>query len=147
MACILHAEDDENDVFFLNLAFQDLGSPHTLQSVPDGEQAIDYLEGTGIFADRANYPLPAFVILDLNMPKKTGLEVLEWIRLQPQFKSLPVVMLTSSLRQEDMDRARQLGVDDYLLKVSHPWQLSEMVKALLDRWLTHPVLSRPLHQG
>ena len=147
MACILYAEDEENDVFFLDLAFQDLGSPHTLKSVPDGAQAIDYLAGTGIFADRASYPLPAFVILDLNMPKKTGLEVLEWIRLQPQFKSLPVVMLTSSLRQEDMDRARELGVDDYLLKVSHPWQLSEMVKALLDRWLTHPVLSRQLHQG
>ena len=138
MACILYAEDEENDIFFLNLAFQDLGSPHTLRAVPDGEQVIDYLAGTGPFTDRASHPLPALVLLDINMPKKSGLEVLEWIRRQPRFKSLPVVMLTSSLRDEDMDKARQLGADDYLLKVSHPSKLSEIVKSLHKRWLSQP---------
>jgi CheY-like chemotaxis protein len=138
MACILYAEDEENDIFFLNLALQDLGSPHTLEAVPDGEQAIDYLAGKGAFTDRVGYPLPALVLLDINMPKKSGLEVLEWIRRQPQFKSLPIVILTSSLRQEDMDKARHLGADDYLLKASHPAKLSEIVKSLQDRWLSLP---------
>ena len=138
MACILYAEDEENDIFFLNLAFRDLGSPHTLKAVPDGEQAVDYLAGAGSFADRALHPLPALVLLDINMPKKSGLEVLEWIRRQPQFKSLPVLMLTSSQRQEDMDLARQLGADDYLLKVSQPSKLAEIVKSLQDRWLSQP---------
>ena len=104
----------------------------------NGEQAIAYLAGTGAFTYRASHPLPALVLLDINMPKKSGLEVLEWIRLQPQFKSLPVLMLTSSLRQEDMDLARQLGTDDYLLKVSHPSKLSEIVKSLHERWLSQP---------
>ena len=133
---ILYAEDEENDIFFLNLAFHDLRSPHTLKAVPDGEQAIDYLAGTGKFTDRLRYPLPALVLLDINMPKASGLEVLQWIRQQPQFKSLPVVMLTSSVRDEDVAMARQLGADDYLLKVSHHAKLAEIVKSLHERWLS-----------
>jgi CheY-like chemotaxis protein len=139
---ILYAEDEANDVFFLERAIQLAGSPHTLKAVPDGEQAIDYLAGKGDFADRARYPLPALVLLDINMPKKSGLEVLEWIREQPQFKSLPVLMLTSSSRQGDRDRARQLGADDYLLKPSRPAELVELFKGLHDRWLS---LSAPTH--
>ena len=72
------------------------------------------------------------------MPKASGLEVLKWIRQQPHFKSLPVVMLTSSLADEDIAMARQLGADDYLLKVSHPSKLAEIVKSLHDRWLSDP---------
>jgi CheY-like chemotaxis protein len=135
---ILYAEDEENDIFFLKLAFQDLGSPHIVKAVMDGEQAIDYLAGTGTFADRVRYPLPALVLLDINLPKASGLEVLKWIRQQTQFKSLPVVMVTSSLRQEDMDMARQLGANDYLLKISHPSKLVDVVKSLHDRWLSEP---------
>jgi CheY-like chemotaxis protein len=136
MACILYAEDEENDIFFLKLALEDIGSPHSLKAVPDGEQAIDYLAGNGSFADRTRHPLPALVLLDINMPKKSGLEVLQWIRQQPQFQSLPIVMLTSSVRQEDMELARQLGAHDYILKVSQPSKLADLVKSLQDRWLS-----------
>jgi CheY-like chemotaxis protein len=138
MACILYAEDEEDDIFFLKLALEDTGLPHTLEAVADGEQAIDYLAGKESFTDRAQHPLPALVLLDINMPKRSGLEVLEWIRQQPQFKSLPVLMLTSSLRQEDMDKARQLGADDYLLKVSQPSKLAELLKSILTRWISEP---------
>jgi CheY-like chemotaxis protein len=78
------------------------------------------------------------VLLDINMPKASGLQVLKWVRQQPQFKSLPVVMLTSSQREEDIAMARQLGADDYLLKVSQPSKLAEIVKSLHDRWLSDP---------
>jgi CheY-like chemotaxis protein len=135
---ILYAEDEENDVFFLQRAFQLAGSPHTLKAVPDGEQAIDYLAGKGDFADRGCHPLPALVLLDINMPKKSGLQVLEWIREQPQFKSLPVLMLTSSSRQEDREQTRQMGADDYLLKPSRPAQLVELVNQIHERWLSRP---------
>jgi len=135
---ILYAEDEENDIVFLELAFKRAGSPHTLQAVPDGEEAIEYLGGEGAFADRTRHPLPALVLLDINMPKQTGLEVLEWIRQQSRFKSLPVLILTSSTRPGDMEDARRLGADDYLLKPSDPLQLVELVKSLHDRWLTEP---------
>jgi CheY-like chemotaxis protein len=137
-ACILYAEDEKNDIYFLERAFQSTGSPHWLNAVPDGEQAIDYLAGKGRFADRARHPLPALVLLDINMPKKSGLEVLEWIRQQPSFKSLSVLMLTSSPRPEDKAKARLLGADGYLIKPSDPRELVELVLSLHDRWLLQP---------
>ena len=132
---ILYAEDEENDVFFLKHAFEVAGSPHTLTAVPDGEQALNYLAGQGPFADRKRHPLPLLVLLDINMPRKSGLEVLEWTRRQPHFKSVPVLILTSSSRPEDREKARELGADDYLLKPSDPLKLVELVKLLHDRWL------------
>lgn len=109
--------------------------------MPDGQQAIDYLAGKGDFADRSQYPLPALILLDINMPKKSGLEVLQWIRQQPDFKSSPVLMFTSSTRQEDMDNARQLGANDYLLKPFDPLKLSDLVRTIHDRWLSQPFAS------
>lgn len=138
---ILYAEDERNDVYFLRRALKKAGSPHTLNAVCDGEEAIDYLTGEGPFADRARHPLPALILLDINMPKKSGFEVLEWIRQQPRFKSLPVLMLTSSSRSEDRETAGHLGADDYLLKPSDPRELIEIVKSLLERWLSQPAIS------
>jgi CheY-like chemotaxis protein len=139
--CILYAEDEENDVFFLKRALRISGSPCTLNAVPDGQRVIEYLTGVGEFADRVRHPLPALILLDINMPRIGGLEVLRWIRQQPIFKSLPVLMFTSSTRNEDRDSARQLGADDYLLKPSDPLTLTEFVRTLHDRWLTSLITS------
>ena len=132
---ILYAEDEDNDVFFLQHAFKVAESSYTLSVVTDGQQAIDYLAGEGPFADRKRHPLPALVLLDIMMPRKTGLEVLEWIRQQRQFRLLPVLMLTSSARPEDRDKARELGADDYHLKPSSPLKLVDLVKLLHTSWL------------
>ena len=137
-SCILYAEDEETDIIFLEHALQIAASPYTLNAVRDGEQAIEYLAGKGVFSDRSRHPLPALILLDINMPKKTGLEVLEWIRQQSHFESLPVLMFTSSSRSEDVDTARQLGANDYLAKPSNPANLVELVKSLHDRWLSSP---------
>lgn len=133
---ILYAEDEKNDVYFLERALKLAGSPWVLHAVADGAQAIDYLAGEGPFADRTLHPLPDLVLLDINMPKKSGLEVLEWIRQQPAFKSLPVLTLTSSSRPEDQEQARLLGANDYLLKPSDPRTLIDVVKSIHDRWLS-----------
>jgi CheY-like chemotaxis protein len=133
---ILYAEDEPNDIFFLNRAFKLARSPHILVCVADGEEAIQYLAGEEAFSDRAIHPLPALILLDINLPRKTGLEVLEWLRQQPHFKSLPVLIFTSSSRPEDMELARKLGADDYLLKTSDPSKLIEFVKYFDQRWLS-----------
>ena len=135
-AAILYAEDEANDILFLELALQSAGSLCDLHSVADGEQALEYLSGKGPYADRTRHPLPNLVLLDINMPKMSGLEVLAWIRQEPRFKSLPVVILTSSARPEDRDKAQQLGADDYLLKPSDPRKLLELVTSLQNRWLS-----------
>ena len=138
---ILYAEDEPDDIYFLERAFRVAGSPHILNTVTDGEQAIDYLAGEGTFADRGSHSLPALILLDISMPKQSGFDVLKWVRGQPQFKSVPVLMFTSSSRPEDMEKARQLGADDYLLKPSDPLQFVELVRSLQDRWLSLPKLT------
>lgn len=134
---ILYAEDEANDIVLLRRAFQKADLPVTLATVSDGKLAIDYLAGEGPFADRERHPLPALILLDIKMPKVSGLEVLEWIRQQPGFESLPVLMFTSSWRSEDVDKAGRLGADDYLLKPSDPKGLTDMVKSLHGRWLSN----------
>src|SRR4051794_3552850 len=93
---ILQVEDDENDVMFLELAMETAGWKIPIQAATDGRQALDYLSGSGDFADPKPHPEPSLVLLDLRLPKVPGLDVLKWIRTQPKFKTVPVIVLTSS---------------------------------------------------
>lgn len=111
----LLVEDNEDDVFFMERAFKDAALKNPLRVVTNGEEAIDYLSGTGEFSNREQYPLPDIVFLDLKMPGIDGFEVLAWIRQQEKF-AVPVVLLTSSAQEVDYRRARELGADCYLLK-------------------------------
>lgn len=130
---VLYAEDEPTDIFFLQRAFAIAGVPHRLESVPDGEAAIDYLSGT--FAGREQNPLPRLILLDINMPRMSGLEVLDWVRQQPQLETIPVLMLTSSSHPADMEKARHLKANDYLIKPSNPAELVELARTIHNRWL------------
>ncbi len=90
---ILLAEGDDKDVFFAKRAFRQAGLQNPLRVVRDGDQVIAYLRGDGKYSDRERYPLPKLVLMGFNIPRRTGLEVLEWIRARAQFKDLPIVML------------------------------------------------------
>jgi len=93
---ILLAEDREDEVLLLRHAFAKAGLLNPLHVVPNGEEAIHYLQGEGKYANRDEYPLPALVLLDLKMPRVDGFEVLRWIRQQPGLSALRVVVLTAS---------------------------------------------------
>src|SRR4051794_15702703 len=93
---ILLVEDDDNDVFFLTYAFESAGIVNPVVVVKDGQEAIDYLAGTGRYSDRGIYPLPCLVLLDLKLPVRPGLDVLRWVGQQPHLKPLLVIVLTSS---------------------------------------------------
>jgi CheY-like chemotaxis protein len=136
MGTVLYAEDEPTDIFFLEHAFKSAGIPHQLRSVPDGAAAIEYLSGAGDFTDREQNPLPCLLLLDINMPRLSGLEVLEWVRQQPKLKKLPVLMLTSSSHPADMEKARHLKANDYLLKPSNPVRLVELVRTIHQTWLS-----------
>ncbi len=133
---ILYAEDDENDTFFLQRAFKQAGISHPLVTLSDGQEAIDYCLGRGLYTDRIEHPLPCLFLLDLNMPKKTGLEVLKSIRAEPSVRILPVIFLTSSLQDSDIHRAYLNGANAYLAKPSQPEALVVMAKAIQDFWLS-----------
>jgi CheY-like chemotaxis protein len=136
---ILLVEDDSNDVLLLQRAFRRAGLTHALQVVSDGDQAVSYLGGEGDYSDRAKHPLPALILLDLKLPRRSGLEVLEWLRGQPaEIKGLPVIVLTSSRLSEDVDRAYGLGANSYMAKPSGNYDgLAEMVKNLDKKKLEH----------
>ena len=134
-ATILYVEDEETDVFFMRRALRLAGLEAALRVVADGQQAIDYLAGTGSFADRGEHPLPTLVLLDLNLPLISGFEVLRWLREQSVFQDLPVVVFSSSMRPEDQSRAQDLGANEYLQKPSSAMDFPRVVSQLRTRWL------------
>jgi len=134
MRTILLVDDSENDLILMNLAFKKAEFDCPLQMVCDGEEAIAYLEGDGNYVDRDKYPLPDLVLLDLNMPKKNGFEVLTWVRAQPALKRIPIMILTASIRTEDVELAYDLGANSFLVKPAAIEDLIEMLRCLKD-WL------------
>lgn len=133
---ILHVEDDANDVLLVERALRKINVPTRIFAVPDGDKAVSYLSGRDEFTDRDMHPLPALVLLDLKMPRKSGLEVLAWIRGQPGFRSMVVVIFTSSKHEHDMEQAYQLGANSYLVKPVGFESLAETVRALNHYWGT-----------
>ena len=133
---ILLADDSEDDLSFMRHACQAAHFKASLQTVNDGEEAIAYLKGEGIYADRTKFPLPAVLLLDLNMPKLNGFEVLAWVRAQPVLKRLSIIVLTSSSRREDVERAFDVGASSYLVKPVAMAALIAMVCCLRE-WLEY----------
>lgn len=132
---ILLVEDEENDVVFMEMALEKAGLISAFQVAEDGAEAIDYLSGQDKFSDRAQYPLPALVFLDLKLPRVMGMDVLTWIRAQPELDMVVVIMLTSSQQRSDIQMACSLGANSYLVKPSNPNELNEIVELVKRYWL------------
>jgi CheY-like chemotaxis protein len=130
---VLYAEDDDNDAFLLKRAFRVAEFPNPLFVVRNGQDAIDYLAGAGAYADRAVFPLPSLVLVDLKMPGKSGLEVLLWIRSRET--EMPVIIFTSSNQPGDIHQSYQAGANGYLIKPGKPEELLLMVKGIKHFWL------------
>jgi len=144
---VLLVEDDPDDVLLTQIAFEKARLANPLQVVRDGEEALAYLKGEGIFADRGRFPLPILLLLDLKMPKKTGFQVLEWVRAQPNFSRLPVAIMTSSDHDPDVTRSYQLGADSYLVKPPDAETLLNLVQRLHAYWLIVNQNEPPLHHA
>ena len=132
---ILLVEDSPDDAFLIQRAFRKANLANSVQLVRDGEEAMAYLKGEPPFSDRNEFPLPVLMLLDLKLPRRSGLEVLEWVRQDSTLKRLPVVVLTSSRESVDVNRAYDLGVNSYLTKPVGFDALLEMVKSVNLYWL------------
>jgi len=145
-AVILLVEDREDDILLVKNAFHKGGIDNPIQVVRDGEEAIHYLAGEGLYSNRAEYPLPDLILLDLKMPKVDGFDVVRWIRRQPGFGSIPVVVLTSSDAIRDVNRAYALGANSFMVKPMDFENFVETAKMLKTYWLRtskRPAASRP----
>lgn len=130
---ILLAEDDENDVLLTKLAFKKAGLEERLHVVKDGEEAIQYLSGDGVYANRKKYPLPNLLITDLSMPKKSGTEVIQWVRSHPTLKRLQVFILSGMPREAGVPppvATVDAGATAYLSKANAGEDIQELVNGL-----------------
>jgi len=134
MWTVLYVEDEENDVFFMRRSFRFAGLEESLRVVGDGQNAIDYLSGRNVFGNRLKYPVPAVVLLDLNLPLVSGFQVLQWIRQQSKLQSLPVAIFSSSPRAEDRLRAKELGASEYIVKPDSAADFGGVVEYLRRKW-------------
>jgi two-component system, response regulator len=132
---ILLIEDNESDELLTIRAFRRSNIVNDIDVVRDGSEALDYIFSQGTHAGRDEKNLPALVLLDLNLPKVDGLEVLRGIRGDARTRLLPVVVLTSSKEDEDIVRSYELGANAYVRKPVDFVQFSEAVQTLGLFWL------------
>ncbi len=125
---ILLVENSESDRLLMQGAILRAQFTTSLQTVVDGEAAIAYLKGEGVYRDRTIHPLPFVMLLDLNLPRVSGFDVLAWVRSQPKLKRIPMIILSASSRAADIERAYDLGATGFLVK---PATLTELVTITL----------------
>jgi CheY-like chemotaxis protein len=125
---ILHVDDDENDAILFQKACERAGLPARTFRVDAADVAKAYLLGEGIYGDRARYPLPQIVVLDLKMPRMDGFEFLKWLRHAEGLASLPVLVFTASVSREDKSRAIAEGANSYFIKPASFDALVKMVE-------------------
>ena len=132
---IVVVEDDEDDVALLKRAFRKVEVVNPVVFLADGDEAVAYLDGKGPYANRDEHPLPMLILLDLKLPRRSGLEVLEWIRERPALNPVTVVVLTSSRQASDLGRAYELGVTSYLVKPVAFDSLLDLIRTLKLYWI------------
>jgi two-component system, response regulator len=136
---LLLVEDNPDDQELTIRAFKACRISNQIVTVKDGAEALDYLFGTGIYADRDLSTMPTLVLLDLNLPKIDGFEVLTRLRADPRTKRVPVIILTTSHEQEEVFKAYESGCNSYVRKPVESSQFRDAVNQLGLFWLIHNV--------
>ena len=132
---ILIADDSDDDVFLIRRALEAAHIANPLRVVHDGEQVIAYLRGEPPYENRGDFPVPGLLLLDLRMPRMDGFEVLAWVRQQPEWKNLPVAVLTSATDIWDVNRAFSLGANSFMIKPMDFMRFAEFAQTLAGSWV------------
>ena len=132
---ILLAEDDPDDQYLISEALDENRLNARLYVVADGEELLDYLNRRGEYQDNQKWPMPNLILLDLNMPRKDGREVLREIKADPAFQHIPVVALTTSQAEKDVTETYQSGVSGFITKPVEFSALREVIKSIGMYWL------------
>ncbi len=132
---ILVADDDEDDRFLIRTAFRDSQLSNDIFFVADGVELMQFLHHEGAYEDQSQFPRPGIIFLDLNMPRKDGWEALSEIKQNPDLKSIPVVVLTTSNSERDILKTYESGANCYITKPISFDQLLQIVKSFGQFWL------------
>ena len=142
---LLLVEDDPADARLIQRAILKVEIPARVIHVADGDDAVAYLLGEGKYADRETHPYPWLILLDVKLPRRSGLEVLRWIRAQSgNIASTPVVMFSSSSHSVDINSAYLSGANSYLVKPETNMQLQSMLNVVKSYWFMHNQMPRPV---
>ena len=131
---VLLVEDDLNDIFLVKRAFKMARIQNPLQVVTDGEEAIHYLQGQGRYADRAAYPLPRLIVMDIKMPGRTGFEVLEWVKQDRLLRRIPIIIVSASDNPADINRAYDSGANAYMVKPVDFHKVEDLFHSITHYW-------------
>ena len=132
---VLLVEDDLNDIFLVKRAFRTARIPNPLQVVTDGEEAIAYLRGDGKYADREAHPLPRLIVMDIKMPRRSGFDVLEWVKGSGRpWRLIPVIIVSSSNNSLDINRAYELGANAYMVKPMNYRAVEHLFESITHYW-------------
>ncbi len=133
---ILLVEDNPNDAELTLLALNSNNLANNIQVIRDGEEALDFLFRRGEFAGRERFDLPRLILLDLKLPKVSGIEVLEQIKSDDLFKLVPVVVLTTSKEERDIVQSYHLGVNSYIVKPVDYQIFIKIITEISQYWLS-----------
>jgi len=133
---VLLVDDSDDDLFLMRTGFKKVEFRAPVQEVRNGEEAIRYLAGEAGYSDRVQFPYPTVVLLDLNMPLKSGFDVLAWVQAHGKLKPCSVIVLSASSRPEDIQRAFELGANSYLVKPRTLEDLVAVIRCMLQ-WLSY----------
>jgi CheY-like chemotaxis protein len=132
---VLLVEDDLNDIFLVKRAFKMAHLQNPLQVVTDGQEAVNYLKGEAKYSDRTLFPLPKLIVMDIKMPRRTGFEVLEWVKSnRGPLRRIPVVIVSSSNNPTDINRAYELGANAYMVKPVNFKEVEHLFESITQYW-------------
>ena len=131
---VLLVEDDLSDIFLVKRAFKMARIQNPLQVVTDGEEAIQYLRGEGKYGDRTAYPLPKLIVMDIKMPRRTGFEVLEWVKGNHLLRCIPIIIVSSSDNPADINHAYESGVNAYMVKPVDFHKVEHLFHSITQYW-------------
>lgn len=131
---VLIIEGNDDDAFLFRKALEKAGVRNPIRTVSDGREAIDYLSGAAPFGDRRRHPLPSIIYTALNLPKKNGFEILDWFNRHPERANIPVIVMSWSMEEEDVQRAYELGANSYMVKPETFGELIHSLQAAVEYW-------------
>ncbi|MFC1996551.1 response regulator [Chloroflexota bacterium] len=137
---ILLAEDDSDDRYLISEALDESGVDNQLFIVENGEALLDYLKGRGSYKDRKKYPFPSLILLDLNMPLMDGREALAELKKDPALKRIPIIVLTTSQADEDVQETYDLGITGFISKPMTFNGLVDVMKTVGNYWFQSVIL-------
>jgi CheY-like chemotaxis protein len=143
LGTIMLIEDETADALLIRRAFEKAGVENPIQTLDHGDKALAYLEGIGEYQNRAKYPLPIFIMLDLKLPGMMGLQLLKWIRSRKDLRLIPIVVLTVSEDDVDVKSAYEAGANSYLLKPGERDEVFRVIAQVQEYWLQRNI-SPPL---